>query len=45
MNFHYVRLTVWRDRLIGTMVRYEAEKKAGAETWSEPDWFEIRARN
>jgi len=45
VNFHYVRLTVWRDRLIGTMVRYEAEKKAGAEAWSEPDWFEIRARN
>ena len=43
VNFHYVRLTVWHDRLIGTMVRYEAEKKAGAEAWSEPDWFEIPA--
>lgn len=45
VNFHYVRLTVWHDRLIGTMVRYDAVKKTGSGAWSEPDWFEIRAQN
>lgn len=45
VNFHYVRLTLWHDRLIGTMVRYETARKAGSETWSEPDWFEIQAKH
>ena len=45
VNFHYLRLTVTDDRLSGVMVRYEAPKAGGAATWTEPDRFEIRARN
>jgi acid phosphatase type 7 len=45
VNFHYLRLTVSDDRLTGTMVRYDAAKPAGAQAWTEPDRFEIRARN
>jgi acid phosphatase type 7 len=45
VNFHYVRITLWPDRLIGTMVRYDAAKKTGPEAWSEPDWFELRAKH
>jgi acid phosphatase type 7 len=45
VNFHYLRLTVSDDRLSGTMVRYDAAKPAGANSWTEPDRFEIRARN
>ena len=45
VNFHYLRLTLESDRLTGTMVRYDAVKVAGPEAWTEPDRFEIRARN
>jgi hypothetical protein len=45
VNFHYLRLTLWSDRLSATMVRYDAAKVEGPEAWSEPDRFEIRARN
>jgi acid phosphatase type 7 len=45
VNFHYLRLTLWDDRLTGTMVRYDAAKPDGAEAWTEPDRFEIRAKN
>ena len=45
VNFHYLRLTLSEDRLAGVMVRYEAAKATGAATWTEPDRFEIRARD
>jgi acid phosphatase type 7 len=45
VNFHYLRLTLSDDRLSCVMVRYEAAKSTGAATWTEPDRFEIRARN
>jgi hypothetical protein len=45
VNFHYLRLTLSDDRLSGIMVRYEAGKATGAAAWTEPDRFEIRARN
>ena len=45
VNFHYLRLTLESDRLTGAMVRYDAVKVVGPEAWTEPDRFEIRARN
>jgi acid phosphatase type 7 len=45
VNFHYLRLTLTDDRISCVMVRYEAAKAGGAPTWTEPDRFEIRARN
>jgi hypothetical protein len=44
VNFHYLRFTLTEDRLTGTMVRFDAEGKA-SDPWSEPDHFEVRARN
>ncbi len=40
VNFHYLRFTLERDRLTGTMVRFEAKEHTG-DAWSEPDRFEI----
>jgi acid phosphatase type 7 len=45
VNFHYLRLTVSDDRLTAVMVRYDAAKGADPSAWTEPDRFEIRARN
>jgi len=45
VNFHYLRLTLFDDRLTCVMVRFEPAKVTGAEAWTEPDRFEIRARN
>jgi hypothetical protein len=45
VNFHFLRLTLSDHRLTGVMVRYDALKPEGAEAWTEPDRFEIRARN
>jgi len=45
VNFHYLRLTLSSDRLSGTMVRFDAARPDGAEAWTEPDRFEIRAKN
>jgi Calcineurin-like phosphoesterase len=45
VNFHYLRLTLWNDRLTGSMVRYDTAKTAGNAAWTEPDRFEIRARD
>jgi calcineurin-like phosphoesterase family protein len=45
VNFHYLRLTLWSDRLTGSMVRYDAAKVDGPNAWTEPDRFEMRARN
>jgi len=43
VNFHYMRLTLADDLLQGTMVRFDAEAQ-GSPPWSEPDRFEIKAR-
>jgi hypothetical protein len=45
VNFHYLRLTLEKDRLAAVMVRYDAAKVEGPAAWSEPDRFEIRAKN
>ena len=45
VNFHYLRLTLWSDRLSASMVRYDAKRASGPDAWTEPDRFEIRARN
>jgi len=45
VNFHYLRLTLLDDRLACVMVRFDPAKAAGADAWTEPDRFEIRARN
>jgi hypothetical protein len=41
-NFHYIRFTLEGARLTGTMVRFDAGAHA-AESWSEPDQFEVLA--
>lgn len=43
VNFHYLRITLAGDRLIGTMIRFEATEGT-SDPWSEPDRFEISAR-
>ena len=43
VNFHYIRFTVYNDRLTGTMVRFEANDRP-ANPWSEPDAFEVGPR-
>ena len=45
VNFHYLRLTLLGDRLTCVMVRFDPGKTGGADAWTEPDRFEIRARN
>jgi hypothetical protein len=45
VNFHYLRLTLGDDRLTCLMVRYEAARSGGTASWTEPDRFEIRARD
>jgi hypothetical protein len=44
VNFHYLRFTLDKERLTGTMVRFEADDRSG-NPWTEPDRFELRARN
>jgi hypothetical protein len=44
VNFHYLRFVLQNDRLTGTMVRFEADDAKG-KRWTEPDRFEVRARN
>jgi hypothetical protein len=44
VNFHYLRFTLQEDRLSGTMVRFDAADHAG-HPWSEPDHFEVTAKN
>jgi hypothetical protein len=43
VNFHYLRFVLQNDRMIGTMVRFEADDVEG-NRWTEPDHFEVRAR-
>jgi len=45
VNFHYLRLTVLDDRLTCAMVRFDPDRAGPEEAWTEPDRFEIRARN
>jgi acid phosphatase type 7 len=44
VNYHFVRFTLESERLSGTMVRFEATDPSG-NSWSEPDHFELRAKN
>jgi hypothetical protein len=44
VNFHYLRFRLENGRLSVTMVRFDADDHAG-NPWSEPDHFEVRARN
>jgi hypothetical protein len=44
VNFHYIRYTLQGARLTGTMVRFDADDQTG-HPWSEPDHFEVRAKN
>lgn len=44
VNFHFLRLTLWNDRLTCVMVRYDAAKDTQTDAWTEPDAFEIRAK-
>jgi len=44
VNFHYIRFILQDERLTGTMVRFDAADRTG-NPWTEPDHFQIRARN
>jgi len=44
VNFHYIRFTLDGAHLRGTMVRFDATEHGGS-AWSEPDHFEVTARN
>jgi acid phosphatase type 7 len=44
VNYHYIRFILENDRLTGTMVRFDAAQRSG-NAWSEPDHFEVKARN
>jgi acid phosphatase type 7 len=44
VNYHYIRFILESDRLSGTMVRFDAAE-GSADPWSEPDHFEVKARN
>lgn len=44
VNYHYIRFVLDSAELSGTMVRFDAAEPA-ANSWTEPDHFEIRAKN
>jgi len=44
VNYHYIRFSMESDRLSGTMVRFDAAE-GSADPWSEPDHFEVKAKN
>jgi acid phosphatase type 7 len=44
VNYHYLRFTLESDRLVGTMVRFDAAVDRGDNPWTEPDRFEISAK-
>jgi hypothetical protein len=44
VNFHYLRFVLEDERLSGTMVRFDSDDRTG-NPWTEPDHFEVRARN
>jgi hypothetical protein len=39
-----VRFVLEDERLAGTMVRFDSDDRTG-NPWTEPDHFEVRARN
>ncbi len=43
VNFHYIRFELSDDRLLGTMVRFDADDRSG-NPWTEPDRFAVTAR-
>ncbi len=43
-NFHYIRFRLESGHLQGTMVRFDPERPA-ENAWTEPDRFEIKARD
>jgi len=43
-NFHYIRFSLESGHLQGTMVRFDPERPAET-AWTEPDRFEIKARD
>ena len=45
VNYHYLRFTLEGDRLTGTMVRFDATVDRAGNPWTEPDRFEVRAKN
>jgi len=45
VNYHYVRFVLDSERLTGTMVRFDAAVDRSANPWSEPDRFEIKAKD
>jgi acid phosphatase type 7 len=45
VNYHYLRFVLEGDRLTGTMVRFDATVDNAGDPWSEPDRFEVRAKN
>jgi acid phosphatase type 7 len=44
VNYHYLRFVLDGDRLTGTMVRFDSSVDPSNDPWSEPDRFEIRAK-
>jgi hypothetical protein len=44
VNYHYIRFVVDGGELRATMVRFDATV-SGPDPWTEPDHFEIKARN
>ena len=44
VNFHYLRFRLENGRLTGTMERFDADDRSG-NPWTEPDHFEVTARN
>ena len=44
VNFHYLRFVLEGERLSATMVRFDASA-SDEDPWSEPDHFEVKARN
>jgi hypothetical protein len=44
VNFHYLRFRLENGRLTGTMERFDADD-SGGNPWTEPDHFEVTARN
>ena len=43
-NYHYIRFVLDGNLLTGTMVRFDAATDRG-DPWTEPDHFEVRARD
>jgi acid phosphatase type 7 len=44
VNYHYIRMVLDSHELRATMVRFDAAER-GTDPWTEPDHFEIKARN